>query len=149
MKMAHKIMPYVLPAASVIIISIVVLFFRPQFTAFVIANPSINAEIKITASQILPGDASIHIFLEKDGSTAKEISTLSIDEFVKQFPEQGSLQYKYGGNEEINYEGYGYIGSQVFNLKLNTGNLKGKYTLKTIISYQNKLLSETQQEIVI
>lgn len=147
--MAHKIIPYVLPIASLTVIIIVVLFFRPQLTAFVIANPSLNAEIKITANQVLPQDASIHIFLEEDGSIAKEISTSTIDEFVKQFSEQSSLQYKHGRNEEINYGGYGYIGTQVFNLKVDIGSLKGTYILKTRISYQNKILSETEQEISI
>lgn len=147
--MAHKIIPYILPVASIFVVAIAVIFFRPQLTAFVVANPSLNAEIKITANQILPPDASIHIFLEKDGSIAQEISTSTVDEFVKQFSEQSSLQYKYGRNEEINYEGYGYIGSQVFNLKININDLKGTYILKTKISYQNKPLSETQQEIVI
>lgn len=147
--MAHKIMPYALPIASLMFIIIAVLFFRPQLTAFVIANPSLNAEIEITANQILPENASIHIFLEKDGSISREISTSTVDEFVKQFPEQSSLQYRYGKNEEIDYEGEGYTGSQIFNIILDIGNLKGKYTLKTIISYQTKILSETKQEISI
>ncbi len=142
-------MPYALPIASLTVIIISVLFFRPQLTAFAIANPSLNAEIKITANQILPQDASIHIFLEKDGSIAKDISASTIDEFVKQFSEQSSLQYKSGKNDEIGYEGYGYTGSQIFNIRLDTSNLKGKYILKTQIFYQSKPLSETQQEIEI
>lgn len=149
MPKAHKLMPYVLPAASLIVIMIAVLFFRPQLTAFVIANPSINAEIRITAVQVLPQDASIHIFLEKEGSIAREISASTADDFIKQFPGQNGLQYKPGRNEEIDYEGDGYIGSEVFDIKIDTANLKGKYALITKISYQNKLLSETQQEVSI
>ncbi len=147
--MAQKIMPYILPIASIIVIAAIIILFKPQATGFFIASPQVNAEIKITADEILPENAEIHIFLEKDNAIVKEISISSVNGFVNQFPAQTGLEYKYGNNYEIAYEGFGYLGGSIFNVGLDANNLKGKYILKTRISYEGKVISETGQEIEI
>ena len=101
--MAHKIMPYILPAASIFMLILVVVFARPQITGFFIASPQLNAEIKITANEVLPENAVLHVFLEKDGTIAREISTSTIDEFVNSSSAQAGLRYQYGSNQEICY----------------------------------------------
>lgn len=146
-KMAHKIMPYILPIASIMVIAAIVLVFKPQVTGFFVASPQLNAEIRITADEVLPENAEIHIFLEKNG-IVKEISTMAVSGFVNQFPEN-SLEYKYGSNHELEYGGFGYLGSHVFNITINTDGLKGEYMLKTEIYYGGMLVSETQQEVEI
>lgn len=146
--MNSKIMPYALPLASMIFLGVFVVFARPQLTGYFIAQPALNAEIRISADEILPENALIHIFLEKDNAIAKEISVFSIKEFVNKSPVRG-LEYKSGKNSQLDYKGYGYVGSHVFNLRFNTDDLNGVYILKTKISYEGKVISETQQEIEI
>ncbi len=146
--MAHKIMAYVLPIMSIVALVIIILFFRPQVTGFFIAQPKLNAEIKITADEILPENAEIHIFLEKDNVSVKEISSSTITEFVNKFLGQEALQYKYGTNSQLNYEGFGYSGSNVFSINLNINDLKaGNYILRTEIIWQDKIVSETEQQV--
>lgn len=148
--MNSKIMPYILPLASIVLISITALLFRPQVTGFFIASPQLNAEIKITADEILPENAEIHIFLEKDNTTVKEISTSTVNEFVDKFSAQKNLQYINGKTSQLNYGGFGYLGADIFNINIDTSNLKkGSYILKTQIIWQNKVVSETQQEVQI
>lgn len=145
--MNSKIMPYILPLASIVLISITALLFRPQVTGFFVASPQLNAEIKITADEILPNDAIINIYLEKDNEVVKEISVLSVGEFVNKFSQTG-LIYKYGSNHELDYEGFGYTGNQVFTINIDTNGLKsGIYTLKTEIIWHENIISQTEQEV--
>ncbi len=150
--MAHKIIPYVLPITTLLAITIILLFARPSITGFFIAPQKqfLNAEIKITADEVLPEDARVNAYLE--GNISKEIFRMNIKDFMNKYPEaMNNFSYKQGKNNQLNYEGFGYIGSYVLNIgNLDVENLeKGKYTLKTEIIWQGKPVSETTQEVAV
>ncbi len=115
-----KIIPYILPAASFVAILLLFVFARPAITGFFIAPQKqfLNAEIRITADEVLPEDAIVNAYLE--GNISKEIFRMSIKDFMNKYPEaMNNFSYKQGKNIQLNYEGFGYIGSYV----LNIGNL--------------------------
>jgi hypothetical protein len=147
--MPYKIIPYILPMLTILIVASLFIFARPAITGFFVAQkPSLDAQIRITAAEVLPENATIHIFLEKDNLLMKEILTSDISEFIRSYT-QKNLQYIYGINHELNYEGYGFSGSNVFDISSDAGALKGQYTLKTEILYLGKVVSETEQEVKI
>lgn len=149
--MNHKVMPYMLPVASVLVLAVLFLFAKPALTGLFVAGQKsvLNAEIKIIADEILPEDAIVNAYLEK-GNNSREILKMSIKEFMNSYPEaMKSFSYKQGKNSQLNYEGFGYIGSYILNISyLSTENLeKGAYTLKTGINWQDSIVSETSQEV--
>lgn len=148
--MPHKIMPYVLPLASVLVISALFMFAKPTITGLFIAqqNPILNAEIKITADDVLPEDALISIYLLDENNKSTEIEKSDIKNFVDNY--RIGLDYKIGKNLQLSYEGYGYTGNAKINLTRNLKDIeKGSYTLKTEIIWQNNIISETEQEVEI
>lgn len=150
-KMPHKIMPYVLPLASVLVISALFMFAKPTITGFFIAqqNPILNAEIKITADDILPEDALISIYLLDENNKSTEIEKSDIKNFVDNY--RIGLDYKIGKNLQLNYEGYGYVGRSSTNITktLSSDVRKGRYKLKTEIIYNNTVISSGEQNIEI
>lgn len=149
--MTHKIIPYILPIATILTLILAAIIAGPRITGFFIINQQniLNAEIKITAQDILPENAVLHIYLERDNQIIEKILTTSISNFINQYPAaQRVLEYKYGKNSQIGYEGYGYVGSYVFNIHdLNIDLGAGTYLLKTKIIWQDKTISETEQEV--
>lgn len=148
--MPHKIMPYVLPLASILVISALFMFARPVITGFVIQqNPILNAEIRITADEILPENALISIYLLDENNNTIEIEKSDIKNFVDNY--RIGLNYKIGKNLQINYEGYGYIGKSSTNITktLSPDVRKGRYKLKTGIIYNSTIISSGEQNIVI
>jgi hypothetical protein len=150
--MAHKIVPYILPIATLLAITIILLFARPAITGLFIAPQKqvLEAEIRITADEVLPEDAIINAYI-KTGNTSIEIFKMSTKDFISKYPEaMNNFSYQQGRNNQLNYEGSGYTGGYVLNIgNLDVENMeKGIYTLKTEIIWQGKVVSETTQEIV-
>ncbi|MFH0831362.1 MAG: hypothetical protein V1886_00635 [archaeon] len=146
--MVHKSVPYALPALTMAVMIAMAVIVRPQITGF-FAAPVMSAEIKITASEVLPPNAVIHIFLEKNNQTAMEIYNSTALDFVEDFKAQDSFKLVEGKNKELGYEGKGYIGSHKFSAGINTDNLKhGNYILQTEITWHDKA-TRTEQEIII
>lgn len=147
-----KILPYILPAASFAAILLLFVFARPAITGLFIAPQEqvLNAEIRITADEVLPEDAIVNAYLE--GNVSIAIFKMSIKDFMNKYPEAiKNFSYKQGKNNQLNYEGFGYIGSYVLNIgNLDIENLeKGTYTLKTEVIWQDKIVSETTQKIAV
>lgn len=146
--MVHKSVPYALPALTIAFIIALALIARPQITGF-FAAPITSADIKITASEVLPQDAIIRIFLEKGNHTAMEIYNSTALGFIDDFNAQESFKLIEGKNKELGYEGKGYLGSHQFRLGIDTNNLKhGDYLLKTEIIWNNTA-ARTEQNIII
>ena len=147
-----KILPSTLPAASLAAILLLFVFARPAITGFFIAPQKqvLNAEIRITADEVLPEDAIINAYLE--GDISKEVFSMSVKDFMNKYPEaMKNFSYRQGRNIQLNYEGFGYIGSYVLTIgNLDIENLeKGKYTIKTEIIWQGKVVSETTQDVIV
>ena len=103
----------------------------------------------ITADEVLPEDAIINAYI-KTGNTSIEIFKMSIKDFISKYPEaMNNFSYQQGRNNQLNYEGSGYIGSYVLNIgNLDVENMeKGIYTLKTEIIWERKIVSKTTQEV--
>ena len=145
-------MPYALPIASIIVISAMLLFAKPSLTGFAVRenNPFLNAEIRITADEVLPEDAIISIYLsDRNNTNILQIEKSSVKDFVSKY--NASLSYENGKNSQLAYEGKGYRGASNINLgRIELKDVrKGKYTLKVDIIYKETTASSTEQAVSI
>ena len=146
-----RILPYLLPIITILII-LSILFIRPAITTSLVTGKAIfnpNTKIltaKITISldpvDIIPEDSLIIIKLDD-----KEAG-MPVKEFIK----KTKLLYeiKQGQLKDINYEGPGFLGREVYQLdisefKLNTNLLVGEHTLITKIIYKDKMITESKE----
>ncbi len=147
--MPHKITPYVLPAVTIFLISLLFFFAKPALTGLFVAGQKsvLNAEIKIIADEILPEDAVVVVsLLDKNNNTLVELINSDIKRVVSDYAL--NLSYGSGSNSELDYEGDGYIGIGVIILKRDLEGI-GSYLLGTKISYRGKVIFETQKEVKI
>lgn len=150
--MPHKITPYFLPIATILVVFLLFIFGKPAITGFFVApqSPSLNVEVRITADEIIPEDAILHAYLlDNSSNIALELERSNIKEFVAKY--NLSLAYKNGKNTQLDYNGNGYIG----NAKVNMTNegikqlKKGVYSLKIELIYNGAVASSSEQKVVI
>ncbi len=147
--MTNRMMPYVLPLASILVIGLLFAFAKPAVTGLFTAQqkPVLNAEIKIIADEILPEDAVVTVaLLDKNNNTLMELINSGIKGVVSDYAI--NLSYTSGKNSELNYEGKGFLGWGTISLARDLESLsKGSYLLGTKISYKERVIFETQKEI--
>jgi hypothetical protein len=147
--MNSRITPYVLPAITFVVFSLLFLFAKPTITGFAVSPQEkiISIDLKITADGILPETALISVILENERGSI-EIEKMNVNEFIKKY--NVSFVLTEGRNEKAGYEGEGYSGSSEVRIIKDLGKIQsGKYDLITRISYNENLISETKKEIEI
>ncbi len=141
---------YVFPIISIFII--VALFLNPDITGLIIGTEGsseikhLSAKVRITVSDIIIPEGSVVTV-----SLGNQSSSMPIKEFIEKSGEE--YEFKYDQIPEIGYEGYGYAEGH-YTLDLSEFDLDldlepGEYTLVTEISYENFVLSNTAEEILV
>jgi len=143
-----NILPYLLPALTIIGLAVALAFLKPQITGLAIASkPEINAEIRITAEEIIPEGSFIRAYIADENNNAiSEILNSEIKEVISKY--RLSLSYENSANTQINYSGWGYKGTASFNLTSDMGDINARrHKLITEIIYEGKAISSNSQEI--
>jgi hypothetical protein len=140
--------PYILPVISLVAI---ILFLKPNLLGGItgFAIQSMDAEIKISASEIIPENSLIVVTINNLNQTTNQTANLTIGEFVKL---AGKKERSYGRLPAIGYEGYGYLGTYslpLSSLDLDLNLEKGKYNLTIKIIYDNTIISEVSEIIFV
>ena len=97
-------------------------------------------------NELMPETVEIAITL--DDRTA----SMTIKEFIEKTGQEFS--YQQGKMEQLSYEGYGYTGNYTYKLPLSAFNLDrnvkpGSHVLKTQIKYNNLVLFERENPVII
>jgi len=142
----HKI--YLVPALSLFIIVMAMLFFKPSITGFTVASPVVDANLSLVTSEkdFLPEDALVSV------SFNNKQASMSVKEFIENSGQE--VQYQDGENLVLNYKGMGYTGNHIYYLSLsafdlNTTALPGSYVLSIKVSHNNLIISEKSEEILV
>ena len=152
----HKlIISFALPIISLAIIVSFLVFTKPAAVGFTVVNANITplgqtieADVTLITNpnELMPETVEIAITL--DDRTA----SMTIKEFIEKTGQEFS--YQQGKMEQLNYEGYGYTGNYTYKLPLSAFNLDrnvkpGSHVLKTQIKYNNLILFERENPVVI
>jgi hypothetical protein len=128
----NKVMPYILPIITIIIISIFLTVKPKGITGFTVLEQ--NKEIKITSTRIIPKNSIVEI--EANDKTYK----LSIEEFIAKSKKEPTIIYS--ELDEINYKGEGYIGNYSVDFSLFGLNQNAEPTV--YIVYNNMIISKNE-----
>ena len=143
-----RITPFILPVLTLAAFILILIFFKPQITGFAIANPELNAEIKLVA-ELIPEDSLIRVYILSSQNNSEKIELINstIKEYVEKNP-QDNFKYISDRNDELDYSGYGYRGT--YKIEISKGDLdlkRGSYTLKTEVLYKGRIVTESSQII--
>jgi hypothetical protein len=141
------------PIISVLLIVAAIFFIKPDITGLVVLeqdtnNKLVNADVtlKTKSSEVIPANAFIQI--ELDGKKAQ----MSVSDFIM----KTGKPYKMGTGElpEFDFYGVGFTGDHSYSLTLADFNIdrnigKGEHIFVTRIIYQNQILYEKQNSIMI
>ena len=139
MNLTNKIMPYLLPIITIIILSIVFIT-KPAITGFVAAEQENNKEttkIRISSTTIIPEGSIVEI--RADNQTYE----FTIEDFI--LKSGNTPKYIYSDIPEINYSGKGYIGDYSVSLDIlgiGTSLAQPRVSIiyKDIVIYKNSQL---------
>lgn len=112
MNLTNKMMPYLLPIITIIIL-LVVFITKPTITGFVAAEQEDNTEttkIKISSTTIIPEGSIVEI------AANNQTYEFTIEDFI--LKSGNTPGYIYGNIPEINYSGKGYIGDYSVSLDM-------------------------------
>ena len=152
----HKlIISFALPIISLAIIISFLTFTKPAAVGFTVVNANItplgqtiDADVSLITNpnELMPETVEIAITL--DDRTA----SMTIKEFIEKTGQEFS--YQQGKMEQLSYEGYGYTGNYTYKLPLSAFELDrnvkpGSHVLKTQIKYNNLVLFERENPVVI
>ena len=152
----HKlIISFALPIISLAIIVSFLVFTKPAAVGFTVVNANITplgqtieADVTLITNpnELMPETVEIAITL--DDRTA----SMTIKEFIEKTGQEFS--YQQGKMEQLSYEGYGYIGNYTYKLPLSAFNINretkpGNHILKVQIRYNNKILFERENPVII
>ena len=140
---------------SLAIIASFLVFTKPATVGFTVVDANItplgqtiDADVSLITNpnELMPETVEIAITL--DDRTA----SMTIKEFIEKTGQEFS--YQQGKMEQLNYEGYGYTGNYTYKLPLSAFNLDrnvkpGSHVLKTQIKYNNLILFERENPVVI
>ena len=136
----HKIMPYILPIITIIVLSIVAIT-KPSITGFAVQEQN-AIEIRISNTTI-PINSTVEIV------SNNQVHTISIEEFIAKSGTTPNIIYS--EIPEINYYGKGYIGNYAVSmaeLGLNISTQPTVYIIhdNIIISSNMDLMQADNQE---
>ena len=139
-----KLMPYLLPIISILLITIF-LIFNPTITGLAVKDNNFDAKIKISTYEylVMPGDAYAEVSLDNSSST------MTFKKFIEKT--KGEYELRDGEFKDINYKGIGYGGNHEYFLPISDFGLnstleEGK-NLRVRVFYNNYLISESNTQI--
>ena len=149
------IISFALPVISLAIIASFLVFTKPATVGFTVVDANItplgqtiDADVSLVThpNELMPETVEIAIIL--DDRTA----SMTIKEFIEKTGQE--YNYKEGKMEQLDYEGYGYIGNYTYKLPLSAFKLDrdvepGSHVLKTQIKYNDLILFERENSVVI
>lgn len=149
------IISFALPIISLAIIASFLVFTKPATVGFTVVNANItplgqaiDADVSLIThpSELMPETVEIVVILDDRSAS------MTIKEFIEKTGMES--EYKYGKMEQLAYEGYGYIGNHTYTLPFSAfgidRNVKpGSHVLKTQIKYNNIVLFERENPVVI
>ena len=109
-------------------------------------------QIKTSTTEILPEYSIVRVsILDSSKNLIKNgMGYMDVKEFLELSGEE--INYTYGVNKNIGYEGYGYMGEHTYYINLSNFNVNrmlrpGVYTLITEIVYNDSIISSGERII--
>lgn len=136
-----KILPYILPIITVLLI-FSVLLIDPELTGFaVFENKEVMIELNTFKDLVLPENAELEVKINN------ESSKLTIKEFIERTGEDYELIE--GEIEELNFSGIGYTGNQTYYLSVSEFGFENAYgkDIEINVYYEDLLISSQSIKI--
>ena len=149
----HNLISILIPVFSILLFTGAYFFLDPSTTGLVIYEPNqtnklVNADVilKTKPTEVIPADAIVEVSI--DGKKAQ----MSIAEFIKKTGNDYKIEK--GEIPDFNFYGLGFTGDYTYGLTLADFKIDrnigiGEHTFITRIKYQNRVLYEKENNIMI